>query len=96
MANTDRLKCTKRGRLLSNKNKAAQLRFAKMDPTKTQDFFNNVLRTDEAEVKMPGHNALHSTNVSFQLHLEQNLEQNIWKTKESKCCKVQCIFVFVK
>ena len=42
--------------LLSKKNMAAQLRFAKLHLNKPQDFWNNVLWTDDTEVEMFGHN----------------------------------------
>ena len=43
--------------LLSKKNKAAWLMFAKMHLDKPQDFWNNVLWTDKTGVEMFGHNA---------------------------------------
>ena len=38
--------------LLSKKNMAAQLRFAKLHLIKPQDFWNNVLWTDQTKVEM--------------------------------------------
>ena len=43
--------------LLSKKNKANRPRFAKLNLNKPQDFWNNVLWTDETEVEMFGYNA---------------------------------------
>ena len=43
--------------LLSKKNMAAQLRFAWLHLNKPQDFWNNVLWTDETKVEISGHKA---------------------------------------
>jgi len=43
--------------LLSKKNMAARLRFANLHLNKSQDFWKNVLWTDETKVEIFGHNA---------------------------------------
>ena len=43
--------------LLSKNNMAAQLRFVKLHLNKAQDFWNNVLWTEQSKVEMFGHNA---------------------------------------
>ena len=59
----------KRKPLLSKKNMAAQLLFAKLHLNKPQDFWNNVLWTDQTKVEMFGHNA--------QQHVWRNQTQHI-------------------
>ena len=57
----------KYGRVRSKKNMAAQLRFAKLHLNKPQDFWNNVLWTDQTKVEMRDHNVQHHVWWSWSL-----------------------------
>lgn len=43
----------------SKKNTTARFRFAKLYLSKSQDFWNDVIQTDEMKVEMSGHYAQH-------------------------------------
>lgn len=67
-------RCARRKPLLSKKNMKARLKFARVNVDKDQDFWNNVLWTDESKIELFGHqnrgHVWRKPNTAFQ---EKNL-----------------------